>query len=253
MADLVYLGTRSKDELYLGVRSQAELFLGARVIWDEAPTGGVKTLIWNPTPDPGFDISDPSTGTAGQTALLRWRSDDVAEMSVTDGRLTLSANTVLETDVLTELAPVNLTHLKRLRFSMRGVIPAGTDYAILSEMQSWSVGRLNLSPDWSGNTFIADVGFDNGDGERITSDNNPIRALGTLQTYEVEWVDDPDGAGGFLTFYVDGTEMGPPQATAGKPAFNSDVKLSVNASMGNTGNSRDNIQVEQLKLEWEPI
>jgi hypothetical protein len=138
----------------------------------------------------------------------------------------------------------------RFKFSFKGVIPAGTGYAILAECYDYGIGRFNFSPHWDGNTMRATVG--RGSSEQfIFSDASPTRVLGTNQLYEVEYVDDPNGVGGTVFFYIDGAQIGAGKPTDFKLRINPQMTLQVNASTGNTSNSIDNLEVEYIGISYD--
>lgn len=137
----------------------------------------------------------------------------------------------------------------RIRLSFKGVVPESTT-PILACMYDYGVGMFQLSPHWNGNTLTAEVGR-GASSESIVSDDGPERVLGTNQLYEAEFIDNPNGPGGTVRFYIDGVQFGSDKPCSTKPRISAATPFEVNASVGNTSNSIDNLEVEYVSVAYD--
>lgn len=130
-----------------------------------------------------------------------------------------------------------------IKMSFKGKAP--NNGVLLAEIYGYNVGGIKLSPTWQRNGFQFIVRRGSGE-EQIYSDDIPSLSLGSDQLYEVEWVDNPGGVGGTATFYVDGVKAGASKTTTMKPRIDPGMAISCNASLGNSGGSSSNYQVDYL-------
>jgi len=143
-------------------------------------------------------------------------------------------------DIVTQTPP-------SMRLSFKGVVPAGAMEPILANVLDYSTGGMTLKTYWQGSTLQLQL-HRNGSTENIISPEAPSRILGTNQLYEAEWNDNPGGVGGTVTFYVDGQQIGSPVATTSKPRVAAAASLEINASVGNTSQSINNLEIEYVKV-----
>lgn len=204
----------------------------------------------------------PNTGNAvSPTAVLNKRvyisenggaTGDNSEM--VNGRLKLMRHIFLTTDALgltfksttddtTTQAPPSI------KIGFRGSV--GDGYPILASMYEWNEGRFELRPHWDGNTMIVTCGRGSSP-PSIKSDQDPAFAIGPniVKTYEVEYVDNVGGAGGVVKFYVDGVQIGAEKPLEAKLRISPKMMLECNASIGNTSDSVDSLEVEALSVSF---
>jgi hypothetical protein len=194
----------------------------------------------------------PISGNAfASTVVIEKRTYADGESDFRNGHLVLNKDTYLST------APLSLEFVSSsnevttqtppsIRFGFKGVIDP-SNYPILGELYDYGVGRFRWNRHWQDNTFSIEWER-NGSGETIVSDDGTAFVAGTNQLYEVEWVNDPNGSGGTVTFYVDGVQYGSPKPTSGKPRITPACEYQVNASINNTQDSSDNLEVEYVTL-----
>lgn len=166
------------------------------------------------------------------------------------GRLILNQEAYLRSEPLAfdfgstgDAASTETPH--RLRFSFRGIAPAGG--AILMDIYAWNIGRMYLNAHWEGKL---EVGLLRG-GEFQSFFSTQSRTNGVEQLMEVEWNDNPGGPGGTITFYLDGANAGGPFTTTVKPRIPAGVQLFTNASLDNARNSVNGLAVRELKLGYD--
>jgi hypothetical protein len=211
---------------------------------------------------------------------LRWTTSSNTGPFIADRTSSFTANVDIITGgtpatvnsgriVLYRGSPVNGTYLrstplnfaftsntpKRFRASFKGIVPTTAPTvadAVLFDIINFSQGRFTLNTDDfpTANCLRLDI-FDGTTNENILSDGGASRVLGTLQLYEVEYIDNVSGSGGTVTFYVDGVKFGASKTTTVKPKLVNNVQLWVNASLDNTTNSLDNLEVEYIEMEYE--
>lgn len=193
-----------------------------------------------------------STGLASPVSLSVL-SYDGAQTAFAAGVLTLNITTFLRSTPLGldfgTTSDVNTTETPhRLRFSFRGTAPIGG--LILMEVFAWNRGRMYFNGHWDGGRM--EVGIQRG-GQVQSFISTGTRTAGIEQLLEVEYVDNPGGPGGTLTFYIDGQNAGGPFATTIKPRIPADVSLYSNASLDNTRNSVDGLQVRELMIGYDGL
>ena len=135
-----------------------------------------------------------------------------------------------------------------LRMKWKGIVPASAPEPILLNLMDYGTGGMTFGPYWDGSTLQLKL-HRNGSTENIISDSSDIRVLGANQLYEAEWIDNPTGAGGSVNFYVDGVKMGATKPTTSKPRIASVAALEVNASVGNTSQGINNLEIEYIALD----
>ena len=196
----------------------------------------------------------PITGDAfGSGIAIEKRTYGNGESDFRNGHLVLMKDTYLSTPVLSMEFSSSSNELTTqtppsVRFQFKGVIaPEGDRQPILGELYDYGVGRLRWGQHWQGNTFAIQWER-NGSGETIISDDGTAFVPGTNQLYEMEWVNDTNGAGGMVYFYVDGVQYGAAKPTTGKPRIAPACEYQVNASINNTQDSADNLEVEYVGL-----
>ena len=255
MPDFIYLGARSPGDWYVGARETGPIFLGYSPLLPddggETPGGDTITMRWefNDAVGPFANVG------AGQSTGMEIVADGDAP-TFEDGLLVLPKGTYLRTldqmdwafadtgDTNTNFTP------KRLRFSFYGIVDPGSYDSVLIEYYKWANGSINLRTFWEGDMLRMDA-YREGVGEsQCKSDSDPRRALGTLQLYEAEWVDDPTGPGGTVNFYVDGTPFGEARNATNKPRLPGGDRLYVSASLGNTSNGA-NMKVGWIEVTYE--
>lgn len=134
-----------------------------------------------------------------------------------------------------------------LRMSFKGVCQPAANEAILLNLMDYATGGLTFGPYWDGNTLQLRI-HRNGSSENIVSDPSDARVLGTNQLYEAEWIDNPNGTGGSVNFYIDGVKMGATKQSTAKPRIASAATLEINASVGNTSQSVNNLEIEYVGI-----
>lgn len=145
-------------------------------------------------------------------------------------------------DIITQTPP-------SMRIGFKGVIPAASAASepILANLMDYATGGMTLRPYWNGNTLEVQL-HRNGSSETVISGEATNRNLGTNQLYEVEYVDNVGGVGGMVSFFIDGIQIGSAQASTIKPRIAAAAALEINASVGNTSQGVNNLEVEYLKV-----
>lgn len=196
----------------------------------------------------------PSGEGLGSSFTLKTQKFGSGDFSITENRLRLSSGCRLGSSALglsfnSTTNPDTTQAPPSIRMGFKGVVPAGTVFATLAEMYDYGVGRFTLSPSWQGNVLSATV--QRGDTVvSILSDSDDRRILGTLQLYEVEYVDDTSGPGGVINFYVDGEKMGESKPVDFKLRISPATPIEVNSSLGNVTNSIEGLEVEYISLTY---
>lgn len=167
-----------------------------------------------------------------------------------NGRVVMNQNAYLFTDALgldfgSSANEVTTQTPPSFRLTFRGVVPASTPDALLINLMDYSTGGMTLGTHWDGETLILKL-HRNGSTENIVSEPSALRKLGTLQTYEAEFINNPNGDGGSVNFYIDGVKIGATQTVTSKPRIASVATLESNASVGNTSISINNLEVEYI-------
>ena len=153
------------------------------------------------------------------------------------GYLNLPANCYLDAGALGITLPTDsdpdLTQTPAsLTLTWVGILPAAE--SPLVSMYEWNQARFELTAHWDPGKLRVRI-------ERSGTDTY-LDSIGGLsmtseETVGVRWDDDPDGAGGTVTFLRGGVAFGPPQPIAFKVRITPDTDLECNASLGNTSNS----------------
>lgn len=138
----------------------------------------------------------------------------------------------------------------RIRLSFKGVVPAGSDGGVIASLMDYQVGEMRLEPYWDGPTLKVILGR-NGSQEDVVSDPSDLRVLGTNQLYEAEWVNNPNGDGGTMTFFLDGQQMGAPKPTNTKPRITPLMPLEIGASSGNRSVGVPGLEVEYVAVSYD--
>lgn len=169
-----------------------------------------------------------------------------------NGRLILNRGTYLKSpdlglefasssDVATTQTPPSI------RLIFRGIVPGGTGKGVqIGTLESWSPqGKAMHQIHWEQNMMEFLYTREGAFGGSVLSD--PITNLtGALHTFETEWVNNENGTGGIVTFYVDGEQYGAPKTTEWKPRVPPSANLQVNSSVENTANSVDGLEIEYV-------
>lgn len=145
-------------------------------------------------------------------------------------------------DVITQTPPT-------MRISWKGIVPTASAASepILANLMDYATGGMTLRPYWNGNTLEVQL-HRNGSSETVISGEATNRNLGTNQLYEVEYVDNAGGVGGMVSFYIDGVQIGAAQASTIKPRIAAAAALEINASVGNTSQGINNLEIEYVKV-----
>lgn len=224
--------------------------------------------------DPGDGGTDPGDGgNTGDLLVTRWTANGVTSPIVPTGHMTnqLTLETV---DGATPAANGNLLVLNKntylaaenvvfgftatgddsttqaptkFRIGFKGIL--GVDYSTIVDVSEWSVGQFTFSTHWNG-TALRVTYNRNGDGSLIDSDDTNLD-FGNNHLYEVEYSDDPTGAGGFMTFFYDGTQIGAVKPTATKLRISDNMDFNVNATLENSSGSVDNLVIEYVELSYQ--
>lgn len=172
----------------------------------------------------------------------------------TNGHLVLNYDTYLKTPPLNlEFAsssnPATTQTPPSIRHIFRGKVPvAAGKGAQIGTLQAWGGGKSMLQLHWMEDCLEYLYERDGGGNGSILSDQ-VTKLTGVNRLFEAEWVDDVNGPGGTVTFYVDGAVYGSPKPTEGKPRITPGADLQLNASVENTSNSIDNLEVEYVGLQ----
>jgi hypothetical protein len=136
-----------------------------------------------------------------------------------------------------------------VRYAFKGVLPAtASGIPLLIDMTDNNVGQMTLGVAASMDALTVDVARNSYD-QTITSDTIDL-GLGANHLYEVKWTNDTAGAGGTVTFEMDGTQIGATYPTTGKALFSTTMDMEVNSTYGNTANGVDGLEVEYVELGW---
>ncbi len=137
----------------------------------------------------------------------------------------------------------------RIKLSFSGTV--NEEYPIMASLYDYMVGEFTLRPHWQGTTLVATIGR-GGSPTEVISDDNPAFAIGPgiLKTYEAEYIDNVGGTGGFVRFYVDGVQIGAEKPCEKKLRITPGMGIECNASVGNTSNSVNNLEVASVGVSF---
>jgi len=196
----------------------------------------------------------PVTGDAvAGTAVLNKSGDD--NFGYRNGHVVANKNSYLSTPALAlEFATLGDEARTQtppsFRMSFRGVVPDVGAVVILGHMEDYGFGLMSFCSHWANGCLQVLLGRQ-GYTQSIISDPDPaLRQLGTNQLYECEWTDDPNGEGGVVRFFVNGIQLGDDKPTEHKLRIRPSMTFEVNASLGNTSNSIDNLEIESVGLSY---
>ncbi|MEZ5696241.1 MAG: hypothetical protein R3E18_07345 [Sphingomonadaceae bacterium] len=144
-------------------------------------------------------------------------------------------------DPLTSQAP------RAIELEFDGIIPAAE--SPLVSLYDYAKGEFSLYSDWQTGRIRA---ICERNGQRIVVSSPAGYSNTVRQRVAIRYEDDANGAGGTLSFLLDGAVVGSPQAIAFKPRITPDVLFECNASLGNTANSVAQ-KVASIKLEIEQL
>lgn len=201
--------------------------------WRFAAPGGVVLGQGNglASPVPIRVAGHPAIGAGGMT-LMRANSLQTGPLGLDFGS---------DADAARHQAP------RRFRCSFRGIVPR-SDGALLFYMIIWQVGCFALTA--RGDDRLECVigrGSEAEGGFFSTATRRP----GVEQLLEVEWNDDPAGAGGTIGFFIDGRPAGGPFRTKTKPRITPEMDISVNAVLGNDRQAIDGMVVRELGIAYD--
>ena len=167
-----------------------------------------------------------------------------------NGHLVLNKNTYLTSPPLglefTSSSNAETTQTpSSIRLSFKGTVPSGG--ALIGRVQDWDTGYVGHKVHWSNSMIEFKTDREGGGSGTILSDDL-FDLNGTSRLIESEWVDDPNGPGGTVTFFVDGEQFGAPKATEYKPRISPAADYQVNATVDNTSDSVDGMEVEYIGL-----
>lgn len=175
-------------------------------------------------------VPTPTTGGATNASL-----QIVGTGKSFDGTsLNLSAGTYLTTSPLglsfaTSSDATKTQVPPALTLSYKGVIP--TDTKVIAAVYTYSEGGLVLLGNWATNNVIVRVER-NGSSEEYQSGS--VFSNAAVEDVAVRYTDNPGGAGGTITFWRAGVQVGAAQTTTIKPRIVPDALLESNALTGNT-------------------
>ncbi|GAA4770828.1 hypothetical protein GCM10023219_16940 [Stakelama sediminis] len=168
------------------------------------------------------------------------------------GRLNLPAGTYLSADAIgislpTTSDPDTTQAPQSITVGFKGIVPQAEaplvslyhySHAEFSLYGYWQPGQVKVILEREGQraVFYSDTGLSSTADEDIA----------------VRYDDDPNGAGGTITFLRGGVAFGSPQAVGFKPKITPEAVLECNASLGNTTNSV-NLQVQEISVKLEVL
>lgn len=257
-----------------GTRFDLGIYLGSQVANDQKFNVTVPSTlpfkIRTTTPSVNPLDSAWATGTSGAPyaptgdavqSTMTMNKGGTGTWDFQNGRVIANKNCYLHTDAL-GLAFSTSSDDKlnqappRIRIGFKGIVPLGYQNGILANMSEWAVGGVSLEVQWGDPTFKFTISR-NGSSVDIISDvmkdanGNDIRDFGNEHFYEGEWINDTNGAGGIVRFYVDGLQIGNDKPTEWKPRISPACDFECNASIGNTSSSVDGLAVSQLTLAYD--
>lgn len=153
------------------------------------------------------------------------------------GHLNLPAHCYLDAGALgitlpTDSDPALTQTPASLTLTWAGILPAAE--SALVSMYEWDEARFELTAHWDAGRLRVRI---ERSGTATYLDSIGGLSMTSEETVGVRWDDDPDGAGGTVTFLRGGAAFGPPQPLGFKVRITPNTDLECNASLGNTSNS----------------
>lgn len=209
---------------------------------------------WSPQPAAGLAQAVSPSAVLNKRVYSGQGGAPTDNSEMVSGRLKLMRHIFLTTDALglnfkattddmTTQAPPSI------KMSFRGVV--NEEFPILASLLEWQTGQFTLKAHWEANTMSVVCGRGSSPAT-IISDPDPAITYGPgiLKTYEVEYVDNIGGAGGVVKFYVDGVQIGAAKPVEAKLRITPAMDLQCNASIGNTSDSVNNLEVAYLGVSF---
>ncbi|WP_334185077.1 hypothetical protein [Novosphingobium sp.] len=135
-----------------------------------------------------------------------------------------------------------------IRLIFKGVPPTDVGNGVLmGALEAWGGGGLSHKIHW-GKSAIEFYCYRDGGGSSLVYSDELFDLTASNRLIETEWVDDPNGVGGTVTFYVDGQQYGASKPTESKPRITAAADYQINASVDNTSNSVADLEVEYVGL-----
>lgn len=155
----------------------------------------------------------------------------------TSGRLNLPANTFLQAGHIgitlpTDSNPALTQTPASMTLTWVGILPAAE--SPLVSVYEWEEARFELTAHWDPGKLEVYV---ERSGTTVLLESIGGLSMTAEETIGVRYDDDPDGAGGTVTFLRNGAAFGPPQPIAFKLRITPDCEFQCNASLSNTSNS----------------
>lgn len=225
----------------------------------------------DPDPDP-----EPDPGSGSDLTTARWTLNGLAspiaasnsafpDMTVTaPNGVANGTNLILNIDDYLDVtnpqfglatsSDLSLTQTPSvLRLGFKGKANQ-SDTTILVDMNEWGIASVAFGLPWTLENLRVEYHRGNGTNgeeyELVDSDAGDVK-LRSGALYEVEWTNDPDGAGGTFTFFVDGVQLGDPKPAQHKVMLTDTMRVDTNASIGNTSGSRDGVEVEYVEIGYK--
>lgn len=181
------------------------------------------------------------------TMTMEKRGDGTSAYS--SGHLVLNKNCYLKSPALSldfgsSSDPATTQTPPSVRLSFRGKVPSGTGVGVLiGALQNWGGGKASIQAHWNEKSIEFSYDRDGGGSGSIISDD-VTTITGAMHLLEAEWVNDPTGPGGTVSFYLDGEQYGGVKTTEWKPRITPQADYQINATVENTANSVDNLEIE---------
>lgn len=194
----------------------------------------------------------PVSGTALPSTMVLNAAGD-GTRTYANGRITLNKGAYLQSPALglefkSSSDPATTQTPPSVRLHYKGSAPSGTLKGIMiGRLQDWGGGAATHSIHWNEKSIEFYYARSGGGSESVLSDE-VATLTGRDITVETEWVNDENGPGGTVTFYVDGVQYGAAKPTEWKPRITAASDFQVNASVGNTSDSSDGVVVESVGL-----
>ncbi|GAA0456814.1 MULTISPECIES: hypothetical protein [Sphingomonas] len=203
--------------------------------------------------NPADDLIRNTGNAVGSDAVMEKKLDTRpgAAFSTRNGHLVIGYGAYLESaplgiDLPQTADPVFNQVPPSIKLGFKGVCPAGVEKSVFAVVSLYNNGKYQLGPHWSG---VLSVEIEGGNGSQtILADESPLYQLGSNHLYEAEYVDDPSGPGGTVTFWVDGQQLGTPKPTERKVRVAPGARLEVNASSGNSAATGGELEIEYVSL-----
>lgn len=123
-----------------------------------------------------------------------------------------------------------------------GIVPAD---CVLAELHQYNQARFTLMSHWAGDRIKAIV---ERDGTSVVLESDDGISSSSEEILSVRYDDDPNGAGGTVTFLRNGQPFGASQTVNFKLRVTPQAVLQSNASLGNTGYNSKLMKVRQIGL-----